>query len=431
MKISVSGIRGIYPDEINPYSALVWTNAFCNFLEGKNLVISRDTRLSGKVLYPIVLNTALSTCKNVYTLSVCPTPTTLYIIKSLSLDGGIIITASHNPSEYNALKLAIGDRFLFEDELEVLKSYLGKMKFSSCIGEVVYSENAYKLHLDSIVDFVGFKLVNSNMKIGIDCVNGATYKVFPELLEKFGIRNIIKINCEDSGIFTRNPEPRPEYLKSLEGLLDKCDLVFATDPDGDRLVFGVKNYGILSEELTLVVGISEILEREKGDIVVNYSTTILVEFIAREYGVNVIRSKVGEANVLRKIIEINGIAGGEGNGGIIYPKFNKTRDGLLSLGLILNSYIEGRLIKILNNLPKTYNIKEKVENVEFEKLKSLFLGEFKDFEKNLEDGLYLRKNNSWIHIRPSNTEPIIRIYAESLDKNFYDYLLEFIKFKIK
>ncbi|MEN3039897.1 MAG: hypothetical protein ABDI07_12275, partial [Candidatus Kryptonium sp.] len=175
-------------------------------------------------------NTALSTCKNVYTLSICPTPTTLFIVKSLNLDGGIIVTASHNPIEYNALKLAIKDRFLFENELENLKNYVGKIKFSSCIGEIIYSENAYKMHLDSIVDFVGFKLINSNMKIAIDCVNGATYRAFPELLEKFGIKNIIKINCEDSGVFTRNPEPRAEYLKELEKLLDECDLVFATDP---------------------------------------------------------------------------------------------------------------------------------------------------------------------------------------------------------
>ncbi|MEO0144444.1 MAG: hypothetical protein ABIL49_03720 [candidate division WOR-3 bacterium] len=427
MKISVSGIRGVYPTQMNPYSALIWTNAFCNFLEGKNIIISRDTRYSGKVLYPIVLNTALSTCKNVYSLSICPTPTSLFIIKELNLDGGIIITASHNPSEYNALKLAIKNRFLFEEELEKLKEKLNNLEFSSCIGEVIYAENSYKIHLDKIVDFVGFKLYNSSMKVAIDCVNGAGYKAFPELLEKFGIKNIIKINCDNSGIFTRNPEPRKEHLKHLEQLLNECDLVFATDPDGDRLLFGVKNYGLLSEEYTLLIGISEILERKKGDIVVNYSTTMLVEFIAKKYNVNVIRSKVGEANVLKKIYQTNSIVGGEGNGGVIYPAFNETRDGLLSMGLILNSYIEGRIFKILDELPKTYFIKEKVENFEFEKIKEIFLNEFGDFEKNFEDGLYLRKNNSWIHIRASNTEPIIRVYAESLEKEFVDYVKSLIK----
>ncbi len=428
MKVSVSGIRGIYPNELNPYTTLVWVNAFCNFLKGKNIIVARDTRPSGKVLYPIAINTALSSCKNVYTLSICPTPTSLFVIKFLNLDGGIIITASHNPSEYNALKLAIGNRFLFEEELEELKNHLNSLSFSSCIGDIVYSENVYKIHLDSIVDFVGLKLYNSSIKIAIDCANGAGYKAFPELLEKFGIKNIIKINCESSGIFTRNPEPKVEHLKHLENLLDECDLVFATDPDGDRLLFGLKNYGLFSEEYTLLIGLSEILERYRGDIVVNYSTTMLVEFIAKKYNVNVMRSKVGEANVIKKILETNSLAGGEGNGGVIYPKFNQTRDGLLSLGLILSSFVDKRIFKILDELPRTYFIKEKIEDSNFENLKEKFLNEFKNFEVNVEDGLYLRRDNSWIHIRPSNTEPIIRVYAESLDEKFVDYVKALIKY---
>ncbi|MEO0202610.1 MAG: hypothetical protein ABIL37_02670 [candidate division WOR-3 bacterium] len=426
MKVSISGIRGLYPDELNPHSALVWTNAFCNFLEGKDIIISRDTRPSGKVLYPIVLNTAISTCKNVYSLSICPTPTSLFIIKELNLDGGIIITASHNPAEYNALKLAIKNRFLFEDELENLKKYLNNLKFSNCIGEIIYSENAYKLHLDKIVNFLGFKLHNSPIKVAIDCVNGAGYKVFPELLEKFGVSNILKINCDNSGIFTRNPEPRIDYLNHLKSLLEEYDLVFATDPDGDRLLFGIKNYGLLSEEYTLLIGLSEILERKKGNIVVNYSTTLLVEFIAKKYNVNVIRSKVGEANVIKKIFETGSVVGGEGNGGVIYPEFNQTRDGLLSMGLILNSYIEGRIFKILDELPKTHFLKEKIESMEFERVKDIFLREFREFDKNFEDGLYLRKGYNWIHIRTSNTEPIMRVYAESLDESFLNYVKNLI-----
>jgi len=427
LKISVSGIRGIYPNELNPYTALIWANAFCNYLDGKNIIISRDTRKSGNILYPIVVNTALSTCKNVYSLSICPTPTSLFIIKQLNLDGGIIITASHNPIEYNALKLAIRNRFLFEEELENLKNYLNNLNFSSCIGDLIYAENSYKIHISSIVDFVGLKIVNSSLKVAIDCVNGAGYKAFPELIEKFGIKNIIKINCDNSGIFTRNPEPRIEHLKHLEELKDECDLIFATDPDGDRLLFGIKNYGLFSEEWTILVGIYEILQREKGDIVVNYSTTMLVDFIAKEFGVKVIRSKVGEANVIKKIEETKSIVGGEGNGGIIYPKFNKTRDGLLSLGLILNSYVEGRIFKIINNFPRTYFIKEKIENNNFDEIKEKFLKEFSNFEKNFEDGLYLKENDGWIHIRPSNTEPIIRVYAESINKKFIDYVLDFIR----
>jgi phosphomannomutase len=426
LKVSVSGIRGVVPQDLNPKTIIEWVNAFCNYLEGKKLLLSRDTRKSGKLFYPIVLNTALMTCKNVYSVSVAPTPTSLFIIKELDLDGGIIITASHNPENWNALKLAKKNRFLYQSELNQLLENLTKTKWSNCIGETIFSENAYKIHIDKIIDFVGLKITNSSLKIAIDCVNGAGYKIFPELVEKIGIKHIKKINCEDSGVFTRNPEPTKEHLNHLEALLDECDLVFATDPDGDRLVFGLKGFGILPEDFTVAVGLNEILKRHKGNIVVNYSTSIVVDFIAQKHNVQVIRSKVGEANVVEKIEQTGAVAGGEGNGGLIVPKFNPTRDGLLSMAFIISSYVEGDLTKIVREIPKTYYTKEKIENANFELLKESFISSFGDFESNIEDGLYLRKNYSWIHIRPSNTEHIIRVYAESIDKKFIEEIKKFL-----
>ena len=426
LKVSISGVRGIVPQDFNPEVVIKYINAFSRVLDGNRVLLARDTRPHGELFYDIAKRTLQFSGKEVYSIGIAPTPTAQFINRGMDLDGGIILTASHNPIEWNALKLSgKGGRFLYKEELDRMLELIGSFEWSEKWGNVVEINDAVERHIEAILKSP-LTFEKSSVRVVADCVNGAMYKALPSLLRNLGA-DVKEIYCEPTGEFLRSPEPRGEYLGHLNEFLNgDFELAFATDPDGDRMVFGVKGRGILSEEMTIVAGIDYILSKEKGDVVVNYSTSILVEFVAQNYGVRVFRAPVGEANVLKRMEEVGAIVGGEGNGGLIFPKINATRDGLLSAAVIYSSYVDGRLMELLESLPQTYMFKGKVETENVEDVLEKFQPIVEGFELITEDGYYFRKGYSWLHIRPSNTEPIVRVYAESLEKGFVDRVKEMI-----
>ncbi len=426
LKVSVSGVRGTVPDDFNPLIVMRYTSAFARIIDGKKILLARDTRPHGPLFYDIVSSTLRMAGKDVYSIGIAPTPTAQFISRKMNMDGGIILTASHNPENWNALKLSAGGgRFLFRDELERLLSHLDDYRWVVPWGERVEIEDAVERHVEAVVES-GY-VERGHVRVVADCVNGAMYRALPLVLERLGAE-VRKVYCEPSGKFERNPEPRREYLRHLEVFLnDEFALAFATDPDGDRVVVGVKGHGMLSEEMTVALSVDYLLNFVRGDVVVNYSTSILVEFVARRHGVRVIRAPVGEANVLRRMEEVGSPIGGEGNGGLIFPEVNATRDGILASAVLYSSYVSGRLMDTLGSLPETYMLKEKVEGGSVEEVLEKFRPLVEGFELTTEDGYYFRRGNSWLHIRPSNTEPIVRIYAESTDRSFVDSVRELLK----
>ncbi len=416
MKISVSGIRGIVPRELNPENIVRFVNAFARLVQGRNLVLARDTRVHGQAIYDIVGSTLALLGRNVYALGISPTPTAQFVNRKYNMDGGIIVSASHNPQEWNALKLSMkGGRFLYKEELERLLEFYEHPEWrDEPLGRIVDMSDALDEHIQAILNSEYVRIPERKVEVMVDCVNGAMYRALPELLGRMNA-NVRKIYCEPTGKFERPPEPRKENLRHLEGRIS--EIAFATDPDGDRIAFGIREFGMLSEEYTVALCIDYLLNFVRSDVVVNYSTSMLVEFVARKYGVRVVRTKVGEANVLSKMEEVGSILGGEGNGGLIFPPINATRDGLVASAILLSSYATGKLIETLKELPRTYMVKLSLRNVEPEDIVSK-LSVLDEFQFNYEDGIYMRKGYRWIHVRPSNTEPIVRVYAESLDESF-------------
>ncbi len=426
LKVSVSGVRGTVPDDFNPLIVVRYTSAFARIIEGKKILLARDTRPHGPLFYDIVSSTLRMAGKDVYSIGIAPTPTAQFISRKMGMDGGIILTASHNPENWNALKLSAGGgRFLFREELEKLLSFLDDYRWVTPWGDRVEVEDAVEQHVNAVVDSGYMK--SGRVRVVADCVNGAMYRALPMVLTRLGA-DVERIYCEPSGRFERNPEPRKEYLGHLDEYLNGgFEMAFATDPDGDRVVLGVAGYGMLSEEMTVALSVDYLLNFVRGDVVVNYSTSMLVEFVARKHGVRVLRAPVGEANVLRRMEETGSPIGGEGNGGLIFPEVNATRDGVLASAVLYSSYVSGQLMETLSSLPQTYMLKDKVEGEDMDAVLGRLEGLVKGFELITEDGYYFRKDDSWLHIRPSNTEPIIRIYAESLRRDFINAVRELLK----
>ncbi|MGB9824830.1 MAG: phosphoglucosamine mutase [Candidatus Hydrothermia bacterium] len=417
---SVSGLRGIVNESLDIPAVVKYTEAFIRYTNGDVYAVAQDTRPHSLAIRKAVISTILACGKEVIDLGVVPTPTLLYFVRTKRLSGGIMITASHNPIEWNALKF-VNSHGMFIDANDVKKiEEIANSKPKWCkfweFKPLRTNTNAINDHINAILEHPLVKVKEIRRKgftVVCDCINGAAYEAIPLLLEKLGCR-VVKLNCDDSGDFVRNPEPKKEYLGELEDLLfsEDADVAFATDPDGDRLVVGVRNIGILSEEYTVPLAAYHVLNYKKGDIVVNFSTSMMIEDIARIFKVNVHRSPVGEANVVSLIKEKNAVFGGEGNGGVIFPEINPARDSLTGIALILSLMAEDEINEVLSKIPKYFMVKKRIEwNGELpqQKLKA----EFKNFDFNELDGIYFRRRKEWVHIRKSNTEPIVRIYAEA------------------
>ncbi len=433
--LTVSGLRGIVGEGIDPQIVVRFAASLATLFGRGSYLIGRDTRPHGHIFVNAAASAITAVGGDVVDVGIVPTPTLLFNVRTWDggARGGIVVTASHNPVEWNALKFVRPDgMFLFEDDVTRLKSIemVEGWKWAKWnrIGKIEQFGDAIERHVQAVLrsEFVDVDAIKANrFRAAVDAVNGANWFALPYLLEHLGVE-VIRLNCEPTGIFPHNPEPKKEHLVELDRLLlnGEADFGFASDPDGDRLLFGFKGQGLLTEEHTLALAAWTVLERKRGAVVANLSTSMMIEDVARHFGVEVARTKVGEANVVDGIIRHEAVIGGEGNGGVILPDVNPTRDSLVGAALILTLAAHGELEKALSSIGSYTLLKTKVKlQGEFDAQK--LAEHFDDAEKfDFSDGIYIRFSDAWLHIRPSNTEPVVRIYAEAKDLNAAKKLIE-------
>lgn len=426
LMVSISGIRGIVGDGLDPRTIIRYTSAYAEFCGKGKIVVGRDARITGEMVKNLITGTLLAKGNDVVDIGICPTPTVLFNVKNLKAAGGIAISASHNPNEWNALKLLNKEgEFMTPAENKTMLSLLDKCESSYMPWDSTGAYTEYGKGLDEhIKKALSFRHLNlaalkkRKFKVLLDCVNGAGVYAMPPLLEKLGCE-VIKINCEKNGIFPRLPEPIPENLKETMFAVkqNNADIGIVVDPDVDRLVLITNEGEAFSEENTITQAVKYILSKEKGNCVVNLSTTRGVDDAASEFGCRVFRSPVGEANVVQKMKEVNAIIGGEGSGGVIYPELLFGRDALTGTVIMLQHLLEfgGTMGELKRALPQYYISKKKIEigkrnpDDVIKKLTDKYSKE----KINTEDGLRIDFPDHWVHLRKSNTEPIIRCIVEA------------------
>lgn len=428
LMVSISGIRGIVGDGLEPEVIVKYTNAYADFIGSGKVIVGRDARITGEMVNQLVTGTLLAKGIDVVDIGICPTPTVQYTVKTQNAQGGIAITASHNPNEWNALKLLNNSgQFMSPDEHESMKKLLShnpNYKGWNKIGRRTVFTEAIQNHIDAILKLSVIdkdKIKSKKFKVVADCVNGAGAYCIPDLLKLFGCE-VIEINCEKTGIFPRLPEPLPENLsETIKTVKDyNADFAVVVDPDVDRLVLITDKGEPFSEENTITQAVKFILSKTPGNIAVNLSTTRAVEDVASEFNSKVYRSQVGEANVVQKMKEVNAVIGGEGSGGVIYPALHYGRDALVGIAITLQHLTEekGKLSELKEKLPKYFIAKKKIDlvNVSSDKVIEKLIKEYSSEKINTVDGLRIDFPDHWVHFRKSNTEPIIRIITEAKDK---------------
>ncbi len=428
LMISVSGIRGIFKEDLTPFDVMNFAAHFGNFIGGGKVIVGRDSRVTGETLFHAIVSGLMGVGCDVIDIGIVATPTVLLAVEESDANGGIAITASHNPAQWNAMKFVDKDgMFLSPDRAKQFISLFDKKpEFSkwNTVGKLYKDNDAIKKHIDKILNipFIDIDSIKSKkFKVVIDSVNGAGGLISPLLLKELGC-DVIEINSEPTGIFAHTPEPLNKNLKQLEEAVRKyrADIGFATDPDVDRLAIVSEKGEAIGEEFSLLLSEKFVLSKKKGDIVTNLSSSMASEDIAKEFGVEVHRTKVGEINVGKKMQEVNAAIGGEGNGGVICPEVHYTRDAPVGMALILAYMAEtGKSIsELVSQIPRYYFAKDKI-TVEPEKLDDIMnkVPEiFKNEKIDTTDGYKILGDKYWIHIRKSGTEPIIRVYVESETK---------------
>lgn len=433
---SISGIRGTIggrPGEnLTPLDIVKFAAAFGGWVKdkskGKKIVIGRDGRVSGAMVSNLVSNTLLGMGLDVIDLGLSSTPTVELAVQWEQAAGGIIITASHNPQEWNALKLLnhLGEFLSAEDGAELLRrvdSDQYSFSPSDKLGHYSVNNTYFQKHIEAIINhpLVDVKAIRQKQyRIVVDVINSSGALVVPALLKELGAKEVIVINGEIDGRFAHNPEPLPENLSALSSAVQKskADMGIAVDPDVDRLCFVCEDGSMFGEEYTLVSVADYVLGKKNGNTVSNMSSTKALKEITLKNGGQYFPSAVGEVNVVHKMKEVNAVIGGEGNGGIIFPELHYGRDALVGIGLFLSALASHKngIKSFRAKFPDYFISKNKIElgkgidvDALFEKIKK----KYKNQPANTEDGLKIEFDNDWVHLRTSNTEPIIRIYAES------------------
>ncbi|RPI75727.1 MAG: phosphoglucosamine mutase [Ignavibacteriales bacterium] len=428
LMVSISGIRGIVGDGLDPNVLVNFTSAYAEFIGEGKVVVGRDARISGEMVNNVVAGTLLAKGLDVIDIGICPTPTVQYTVKMLGASGGIAISASHNPNEWNALKLLNSTgQFMSPEEYKVLTNILdsGIKKYNpwNKLGKKNYTDGI-KEHVKGVLSLPNINLSEirkRKFKVLADCVNGAGAYVIPDLLREFGCE-VIEMNCERTGIFPRYPEPLPENLtETMKAVKEsQADIGIVVDPDVDRLVLITEEGEPFGEENTITQAVKFILTKKKGNVVVNLSTTRAVEDIANSEGCQLYRSPVGEANVVKKMKEVNAVIGGEGSGGVIYPALHYGRDALVGIALTLQhlTETEGSVSELKKSLPEYFITKKKIDlaKTDPDQIIEALLNNYKSQRVNTDDGLRIDFKDHWIHLRKSNTEPIIRIITEAKTK---------------
>ncbi len=446
LMVSVSGIRGIIGNGLDPLTIVKYTSAYSRFCGKGKIVIGGDGRITGEMVRNLVTGTLLAKGNDVIDIGICPTPTVLYNVRELKAAGGIAITASHNPNEWNALKLlnSKGEFMTVEENKEMLDNFEASFETFEPWNKLGKYENYTKGLEKHIGDTLNLNLIDVDnirkrkFKVLLDCVNGAGSYVMPQLLERLGCE-VISINCEKTGIFPRLPEPIPENLTDTMKAVKEsgADIGIVVDPDVDRLVLITEKGEPFIEENTIAQAVKFILGKTPGSVTINLSTTRAVDDIAKSFGCEVFRSPVGEANVVSIMKKTASVIGGEGSGGVIYPELHYGRDALAGTVLTLQHLLEfgGSLSELKNSLPKYFISKKKIElgNVNPDKILDKLKAKYKDGKINTEDGLRIDFPDHWVHFRKSNTEPIIRCIAEagsqsSADQYINEYFSEIKKY---
>lgn len=447
LMISISGIRAKFPDGISPSLLLEIIEAFCK-VSGNKIIIGNDGRCSSPVISNFIESILNFYNKKVLNVGIAPTPTIKAACHFAKADAGIIITASHNPQDWNGIKFLKKDGFFYNKD-DYIKLFNNLKKHIPLPKQIFYNTQKYD-GIEKHIEFILKKINNINQikkmkyKVVIDPVNSSGIYALPKILKELNCE-IIAINCEPSLNFQRPPEPTPNSLKKFSQILkkEKADIGFALDPDGDRLVCGSPTIGAINEEYTLGLAYlgKKLKLKRKSKLVINFSTSKILDKISKYDGHEVIRAAVGEVNVLNKMLEINAKFGGEGNGGVIDPEIpSKGRDSLVGVAYILsamaynNAKTIDELLKLMPPLymdklkiPYDFNNKDKILNQWFEKLCQLY-PKNDIIQINTEDGFFISfKNDSWIHLRTSNTEPIIRIIFEANSQEEFNYLKNYIE----
>ena len=433
---SASGLRGIAEDHFTPELIDNYISAFISTQNIKSCVIGRDGRPSGKQISQWVIDSFHKNGINVENCGLATTPTMQVMTEKENFDGGIVITASHNPSEYNGLKFLQKDgTFLSPEQCEELFKAVDRnvsIEPPDSLGVVSDYSTANEEHIDKVLAAKCIDTDNirkNNFKVVIDAVNGAGSFILPMLCERLNCE-VIPMNCSGDGYFSRIPEPLAENLDALEQKVLEvgADIGFATDPDGDRLSI-VSNKGkAIGEEYTLVLAVKNYLNFQESMVVTNLSTSMMLDNITNK----TIRTRIGEAHVVQKMNELNISIGGEGNGGVILKEVHLGRDSLVAVSMILSLLSNsGKSISDeIGSIPKYLMVKDKIllnSKIDFDSLESIFDCD----EINRTDGIKFSWSDKWIHIRKSNTEPIIRIFAEAPTKDEVDELVNTLKNYVK
>ncbi len=440
LMVSISGIRGIVGESLTPETIIKYTSAYAEFCKNGQIIIGRDGRITGKNILDIVVSTLLQMGCNVVDLGICPTPTVALAVEKLKAAGGISITASHNPIIWNGLKFfSRTGLFLDAEENKTFwKLAEQPQKYVPWDRQGKYTQNEEFIdehirHVLSLPYINRDKIRTRKFKIVLDCVNSAGGIIVPRLLKKLKCE-VVPLFCDVTGIFSHAPEPIPENLTALckKVRATKADFGIAVDPDVDRLVLITENGKPYGEEYTIATCVDFVLRKERTNVpkvVINLSTTRAVDDIVSKYSGITYRTPVGEINVAKKMKEVKALVGGEGSGGVILPKVHLGRDAIVGIGLILQYLAEfgGTLSELKATLPSYFISKGKVElgahntDVILEKLKNNYstVGKI-----NIDDGLKIDFPESWVHLRKSNTEPIIRIIAEAHSKSEANELVE-------
>ncbi|MDH5466962.1 MAG: phosphoglucosamine mutase [Candidatus Aminicenantes bacterium] len=427
LKISVSGVRGVVGESLTPQLVAKFAQAFGTYLGRGEVIVGQDSRQSGTMVKKAVLSGLLSVgCKPVE-VGICPIPSIQVFTKQARAMGAIAVTASHNPKEWNGLKFLNKEGlFLNYHQVDEFLDIYHQGEFSLVDVDKYkvpeYEENPTEPHAKKLLSYLDVNsIARGKFKVAVDCCNGAGAVLAPWFLERLGCQPVL-LNCVPDGRFAHHPEPLPENIAELcrTVIKNKADVGFVQDADADRLAVVNEKGEPLGEEMTLVLAAKHVLSQKPGPVVINLSTSQAIDDIAAEYGVPVIRTKIGEINVVETILSLEEkpAIGGEGNGGVILPDVHPCRDSFTAMGLILEYMAaSGKAVSELQNeVPRYFMIKDRIDKTQEETYRLIKEMRKKYTDKgeiSLMDGMKITFSDYWVHIRPSNTEPIIRLIVEA------------------
>ena len=441
---SISGIRGtiggVVGDNLTPLDIVKFASAYGIWIrshsDNNKIVIGRDARISGSMVQNLVMNTLVGLGFDVVDIGLSTTPTVEIAVPLENASGGIIITASHNPKQWNALKLlnCKGEFLNSDDGIEILKlAESTDLKYNDVdsLGKITEVKNYIDIHIDQVLSLNIIdvnKIKSSNFKIVVDAVNSTGGIAVPKLLNKLGVE-VIELYCDPNGHFPHNPEPLKENLTDLSSLVveHNADLGIVVDPDVDRLAFVCEDGSIFGEEYTLVACADFVLGKTPGPTVSNLSSTRALRDVSQKHGCSYQSSAVGEVNVVEMMKKNNAVIGGEGNGGVIYPESHYGRDSIVGIAMFLNLLAERNLtaLELKNKYPSYFMSKQKLQlnnDLNFEAIQEFLMNKYSSEKIDTVDGLKIDFEDSWVQLRKSNTEPIIRIYSEAKSQESADAL---------